>query len=327
MSLQQLEPLPNPRSSFGVVNLNDMVMVAGGHPGKFHEYEAHNFSAEVHLYDINSNRWKSLAHLPLSVQGLRLVYHNNHVYGFGGFRYDDTAKAGKSWPARSCNTIFKYFIQDDRWEIIGEMPRPRSSYVIGIVQEKVYIIGGWDATPIEPNDKKGRFYPLIDIFDLPSEKFEPSEYILPLPLRRAFTSCIDGHRIIVAGGLGVSGFMGGDQFDIVQSFEPNVGNTGSWTNLPNLPEPLFSPGIGYVNQTFYVAGGTSSITGPRKGASSNKIYTYRNGDASWTELSDTLSSYRSFVEVIGLPDNRVGFLGGHNGHEVDSLPVGSFEVL
>lgn len=327
MPLQQLRSLTNPRSSFGVVTIDNTILVAGGHPGKFHEYESSNFSADVDIYEFNTDSWRSLAPLPFALQGLRLAYYNDYVYAFGGFRHDTAAKSGGSWPARSCNTILRYSLQYDLWEAIGEMPRPRSSYVIGTVQQKVYLIGGWDATPIEPGDKRGRFYPVIDIFDLQTEKFVTSNFTLPLPLRRAFSSCMDGQKIIVSGGLGVSGFMGNDLFDNVQSFDPTVGHTGIWTSLPNLEEPLFSPGIGFVNQTFYVAGGTHSISGSRRGASSNNISTFQYGNTGWTELNETLSSNRSFVEVVELPNNRVGFLGGHNGFEEDSLPVGSFEVL
>jgi N-acetylneuraminic acid mutarotase len=327
MPLQQLKPLPNPRSSFGHASVNNTIIVGGGHPGPFHQYEPSNFSRDVHIYDMLSDSWSPLAPLPFAMQGFRLIHFNNYLYGFGGFRFDPAAKSGKSWPARTCNTILRYSLQQDSWEIIGEMPRPRSSYVAEVVQNQAYIIGGWDATPVEPGDKKGRFYTTVDVFNLATECFEASDYTLPLPLRRGFTSCVANEKIIVAGGLGISGFMGGELFDIVQSFEPNVDANIQWTNLADFPEPLFAPGLGYVNQTFHLAGGTFSFASSRRGMSSNKIYSLAQGDNTWTELNEILSSNRSFVEVIELPNNNVAFLGGHNGIEVNALPVGDFEVL
>jgi len=327
MPLQQLRPLPNPRSSFGVAVTNNTVVVAGGHPGVFHEYAEANFSSEVHAYDIGTDTWSSLSPLPFAIQGFKLIPYNSYLYALGGFRFDASARSGKSWEARSCNTILRYSFPQDRWEIIGEMPRSRSSYVTGVVQNKLYLIGGWDATPVELGDKKGRFYSTVDVFDLATESLEGSDYALPLPLRRAFSSCVAGGKIIIAGGLGVSGFMGGELYDITQTFEPNSSPETQWTNLPDFPEPLFAPGIGIVNGTLYLAGGTFSFTSPQRGMSSNKIYSYMIGDANWIELRENLSTNRSFVEVIELPNNRVGFLGGHNGYEVDSLPNGSFEIL
>lgn len=327
MALQQLMPLPNPRSSFGVVTLNSTIVVAGGHSGTFHEYEADNFSSDVHIYDINTDNWRKLSPLPFGIQGFRLIHFNNYLYAFGGFRHDNAVKSGDSWPARTCNAILRYSFGRDLWENVGEMPRPRSSYVTGVVENKVYLLGGWDATPIEPGDKKGRFYPAIDVFDLSTEKFEASDYALPIPLRRAFSSCIADGKIIIAGGLGVSGFSRGELYDIVQSFEPKSDIDLQWTSLPDFPEPLLSPGVGYVNQTFYLAGGTFSFTSPQRAKSTNKIYSFKIGDNNWAQLNETLSSNRSFVEVVELPNNIVAFLGGHNGYEADGLPVGNFEFL
>jgi hypothetical protein len=129
MPLQQLDTLPHPRSSFGHVKIGTKIYIAGGHTGAYHVYEPESqFSNEVHVFDFTINHWAPLAAMPLRIQGFRMYNKGDYIYAFGGYTYDASAKYGTSYTAKTIATIQRYSITGDRWEVIGLMPRPRSSY-------------------------------------------------------------------------------------------------------------------------------------------------------------------------------------------------------
>lgn len=340
MTTDVLTEIPGtPRSSFGHVLHDGELYVIGGHPGTFHKYDESNFSSEVHAYNFSDNKWRACNPLPRPIQGLRTVSHSGKIFSFGGFSYDSII-ANKPWPARSLDNVYCYSPEEDKWEMVALMPRRRSSHVCEVIDEKAYLIGGWDGTPISIGVTKGQFVTAIDVFDLSDGKFIPSclEFEL-LPKRRAFSSAIYNGRITVTGGLGFEGYMSSDLFADVISIqfptgecEENTGRgggyqQGNWQLLPQLPLPLFSPGAGVVNGKLLVAGGLGPVLPPHNGMSRNQILQFDEANGKWLELTETLTEGKSFVEVEQLPSGMAGFIGGHRGSESDSLPSSKIEVL
>ncbi len=327
-----------PRSSFGHAILDGELYIVGGHPGFFHEYGIDNFSSEVHAYNFSKNTWRDCSSFPRPTEGLRVVAHNGNLYAFGGFSYDNTI-ADDPWPARSLESVYRYIPNVDTWEMIAEMPHRRSSHICEVVGDKAYLIGGWDGTPIDIGDTKGQFVSAIDVFDFRTRKFRPSclEFSV-LRKRRAFSSAIYKGVITVVGGLGFEGYMGSDLFSDVISMEfpqneceKNTSghgyNQGTWSLLPQLPLPLFSPGAGVVNGELLVAGGLSSVLPPHNGISRKQILKFSDANGRWDELPVSLSEGKSFVEVQEFPHGQAGFIGGHHGYESDRLPSTKIEVL
>jgi len=341
MNVNELTRIPGtPRSSFGHVLHADRLYILGGHPGMFHKYDAANFSAEMHVLDIGLNKWQTLRPLPVPMQGFRVVANGTYLYAFGGFAPDSRIPA-KPWPASSRDRVLRYSISSDIWEDIGAMPRRRSSYVCASLGTKTYLIGGWDATPSELGDIRGRFVKPIDVFDVVNERFLPSclEFQV-LRLRRAFSATIYRGKLVVAGGLGTEGFMSSDLLADVLAYEPPSAECdpdpnapagrylqGSWTQLPFLSTPLFSPGVGVRSADLLIAGGVEPLLQPYSGLSSAKLFLLKSGASSWEQLPVQMSEARSFVEVQELATGSVALIGGHHGMEADALPSNLIEVL
>jgi hypothetical protein len=340
LKISKLTEIPGePRSSFGHVILNGDLFIIGGHPGKFHKYDKANFSSEVHAYNIANNSWRKCASFPRPTQGLRVVESDGYLYAFGGFSYEATI-AINPWPAKSLDSVYRYSPKDDKWEQISVMPRPRSSHVCEVINGKAYLIGGWNGTPSAIGVTKGEFVTAIDVFDLTKEIFLPSclEFNF-LRKRRAFSSVIYNGKITVAGGLGFEGYMNSDLFSDVISFdfpsnecEAIAGQSsgfkqGDWSLLPQLPLPLFSPGMGVVNGELLVAGGLGPVLPPHNGMSRNQILKLNKSKGFWEELPVCLSEKKSFVEVEEIGQDCAAFIGGHRGFESDSLPSNLIEIL
>ena len=323
-------PTP-PRSSFGVVRCGDKIYIAGGHVGKFHNYSKSRFSSACHVLDIPSGIWSQIRNYGgnaanpegISIQGLRLIEYKDEIYGFGGFAYEpgldfnDPADHWQ-WYARSRSEIFKYAAKTDEWLEVGQLTRPRSSYVAGRIGKLAYLIGGWDGTPIVREDIFGRFYQAFEVFDLETQKVVPTDFAIDqMPMRRAFSGAASGDSVVVAGGLGpgTPNDPEGIQYEWVQAFTPTAPDP--WKMLPPLPMKLFSPGLCVVDDTIVVAGGSGwdHKVNP-------DILLLKPGSP-WARNKKIPTQVGTFMELIPLEGRTVLVLGGHGA----STPLGLCETL
>lgn len=317
----QIEMAPikgSARSSFGAIAEGDNVYVVGGHAGFEHTYPPESFTKEVHFYNSKTAQWTRLADKINAVHGVTIAKYGNYLYAFGGFAYDENYSP--KW--KSLDAIERYDIHADKWEIIGRLPEPRSSNAIAIVDHKVFLIGGWDATPQYAGDKNGRFHETIIEFDMKTEAISYAKFKTPQPLRRAFTATVRKGRIIIAGGItqGSSRFNLQDQ---VRSIDPK--KETEWDHLAKLPFPNFAPAIINLQGELFMFGGM------RLEAKSyeyvNHIYKLDNAKKQWLHTGRYLSERKGFVQPVSMSNNKVGLLGGHSYDYHQDGPVKTFEVF
>ncbi len=181
-SFVQAEKAPylgNARSSFGTVIHKGKLYMCGGHQGAEHTYPPESFSNEFMVYDIDTNKWTTLPPRPHLAHGYQLAAYGEYIYAFGGFAY--SAEHKPKW--KSLDAIDRYSIRENKWETIAKLHLPRSSNVAVTIDNKVYLAGGWNATPKFENDADGFFHDTVEIFDLESEKITVAPYKIPAPVR------------------------------------------------------------------------------------------------------------------------------------------------
>lgn len=308
----ELPRIPDPRrSSFAAVSFDGRIYVIGGHSTTAHFYPSYGFSPAAHVYSAAERRWDQIAPLPIAAQGLRAVAHDGHIFAFGGFVYDRSlhtdpapkpSRQGAQWAARSTDEVFRYSVREDRWERIARLPRRRSSNVLGVVDGRVFLIGGWDGTPWHAGDSDGRFHDAIDVFDLNCGQCEPVD-IRMMPARRAFSATVVGREIVVVGGIQSKPTSGDIGLDRVDAFSPS----GGWRSLTSLRQSLFSPGVGSGGDRLVVVGGQHFP----KHETLNDIQVL---SASGWETVAHLPAPATFVEVLPLPTGKLAILGGHPGN-------------
>lgn len=317
----ELPSLPAPaRSSFGVVEHQGKIYVAGGHRGPEHTYTAESFVDRFEVFDLATARWSELPPRRTPSQGFDLVARGDYIYAFGGFAHDPSRKP--AW--QSLDVIERYSITAKKWEVIGRMPRPRSSYAAAQLGDKVYLFGGWDATPRHEGDEEGHFYREIDAFDLKTEAMTQAPYLLPDPLRRAFTALVHDGRVLLCGGLGV----GSSHFSLlnqVTQFDPA---TGEWREFPKLPFPTFAPAAGAIGSDLYALGGLLRTgQGSTDSAYVNHIFVLRPGADHWEHTGRYLKETKGFARVVATRPDGFGLLGGHTRTGSEDAPVGTFETF
>jgi N-acetylneuraminic acid mutarotase len=310
--------LGNARSSFGTVSHEGKIYMAGGHQGAEHTYPEESFSDQFVVYDTFTQTWKELAPRPAKAHGYQIVAHGNYIYAFGGFAFSKIHKP--KW--KSLDQIDRYDITLNKWETIGKLLSPRSSNAAIKVDDKVYLVGGWNSTPKFDNDLDGIFLESIEVFDLKNEKVELASFKIPQPVRRAFTGIDHEGKLLLVGGLG----QGASHFELLNNVTSIDPVTGSSKELSPLPFATFAPAAEIISNHLYVFGGMFKFSEMDYDYVSH-IYRQDMLTGLWDHTGRCLKETKGFSQVFKINENTLGILGGHHYSLGQDLPVTTFETF
>ena len=306
-----------PRSSFGTVSYQDKIYMAGGHSGAEHTYPPESFQDTFVVYDIKNNKWEKLAPRPVKAHGYQILAYDGYIYAFGGFAYSPDHKP--KW--KSLSQIDRYSIKDNKWETVAHLKEPRSSNVVILIEDKAYIIGGWNSTPKFENDYDGKFHTAIEIFDFKNLQSSYAPYELK-DKRRAFTGLNYQNKILLVGGLG----EGATHFELQSRVTMIDPLTGKHTELAQLPFATFAPAAEIIDDELFVFGGMYQ-TGPMQYEYVSHIYGMSLATKEWRHTGRFLQDTKGFSQVFKIDDNTLGILGGHRYYEGYDSPVSTFETF
>jgi hypothetical protein len=137
----ELPPLPQTVTSFGAAVTGDALYLYGGHTGRAHHYYHEGQADTLWRLDLKQpNAWEALNEGP-GLQGLAMVAHGGKLYRIGGF----TARNPEDQDADlwSQAAVACYDPAVGRWQDLTPLPEPRSSFDAAVLDDKVYVIGGW----------------------------------------------------------------------------------------------------------------------------------------------------------------------------------------
>ncbi len=304
------------RSSFGAVEHMGRIFLCGGHAGSEHTYPPESFTDVFQVF--YKGQWRELAPRPHKSHGFQLAAYGNYIYAFGGFAYEGSTKP--KW--KSIDAIDRYNIATNNWETIGRLPRKRSSNALVTVNEKVYLFGGWDATPKKAGDFEGTFHSAIDVFDLKSEKITTLPWSMPAPLRRAFTATSYNGKILLIGGLG----QGSTHFELLSNVTEVDPLNGQTRELTALPFATFAPAAGVLNNKLLVFGGMFK-TGPEDYEYVSHVYSLDlKANDKWAHTGRFLKETKGFSQVVRFHEG-LAVLGGHHYYGDRDEPVSTFEMF
>ena len=129
-------PLPLPRNQLSVAVLNDEIYVIGG---QLNHDKQQLDQTNVDIYNPTTDSWRAGPDLPYGhshSEGATFVY-NNQIWMIGG--HHTPAGQHKSF----CGDILTLEAGGD-WEITSNLPKPISSPAASIVDDRLYVAGGWD---------------------------------------------------------------------------------------------------------------------------------------------------------------------------------------
>lgn len=190
------------------------------------------------------------------------------------------------------------------WKTAPKLPSFRYESGAGIVNNKIYVIGGITAPTVYTVTKK------VECFDVNTSTWsQVANY--PVIVHHPGVTNDDKHIYVVGGcGLRIS------SRDDIHRYDPL---TNQWQRLPNMPTKRCALGVAYLNGKVYAAGGADNKT---------PLSTFEEYDiatATWQKLPDMPTSREHTFAVA--TNGKVYVLGGYQNdrfHNVDTFE--SFDI-
>jgi N-acetylneuraminic acid mutarotase len=124
-------PMPTKRSGIAAAVVNNIIYVIGGYD---------NFSTSTNeAYDPSTDTWSTKARMPTRRTGLAVAVVNKKIYAIGGFLH-----TSNDAPRDYLSTNEVYDPSTDSWSTKAPMPTPRAFFAAAVVNNKIYIIGGFN---------------------------------------------------------------------------------------------------------------------------------------------------------------------------------------
>lgn len=278
--------LPEAITSFGAAVSDGWLYVYGGNTGKTHQYSSELQSN--HFRRLNLTKPGAWEELPgeAKLQGLALVAHGGKLYRIGGFTAKNaTADKKDLW---SMSDVARFDPSSKTWEHLPSLPAPRSSHDAVVLDNKIYVAGGW---AMHGKDGKSEWHRTALVMDLGQPTLTWQELPEPPFRRRALSLATQGGKVYAIGGMLEEGGTTTD----VDSYDPA---TKTWSTAPDLPG---KPMEGFGNSSFEVGGHlfVSTVEGNLQRLDGDK----------WT-LVTKIQQPRFFHRMLPLSADELVFLGG-----------------
>jgi len=213
----ELAALPRGLTSFGGAESDGTWFVYGGHDGAAHSYSIDQQSPSLYRYRPGQDEaWQEIS------TGPRLQAHDGDLIRIGGFEARNAeGEADDLW---SIDSVARFDIAKGQWSELARLPEPRSSFDAAVLDDQVFVIGGWALQGDGETQWHGTAYRM----DLSAA--DPQWKPLPTPpfQRRALAVAAYQGRIYAIGGMNKEG----GPSTAVDVYDPKA---DKWTSGPELP--------------------------------------------------------------------------------------------
>ena len=252
------KPMATPAHHLALTEANGKIYIFGG----FTEGKVLNNLAawtpinNAYEYDPAADSWKALAPMPTKRGAAVAARVGDKIYVIGGATTAPGATNPSIHPAipqRVLNLVEEYDIKTNEWRERAAMPTPRNHTTAGVVNGKVYVIGGRiGAAFIGASSNLGN----VEAYDPATDTWSASLAKMPTA-RSGLTSGVYQGRIYVAGGE----WQNAEQQTTYRVFEAYDPATNSWSVMP--PMVLARHGVagGVIGKRFYAISGDVQSSG------------------------------------------------------------------
>jgi N-acetylneuraminic acid mutarotase len=191
------------------------------------------------------------------------------IYVMGGASVHPGAKIvslGLKVPHRSLKTNEVYDPTTDKWEERMSMPTPRNHAAVGVIDGKIYVIGGRLASAY---DSAGSNTDVVEVYDPVADTWGAAGLRMPTARSEMGWATFQNH-IYVAGGEIADRHM----FGAIRAVEAYDQATNRWTELPVMPTARHGVSVAAINNRLYVIGGHlqgTSIGGEAANTDANDV--------------------------------------------------------
>jgi len=254
------QPMPRPAHHAALAAANGKIYVFGGFIAPANTAipvgAAWEPIADAYEFNPATDSWKPLPPLPSKRGSAIAAEVGGKIYVIGGATTMEGSKDPfftAFGPARVLGTNEVYDPATNKWESRNPMSVPRNHAFSGVVNGKIYVIGG----------RTGHGFILSATNTNVVEEYDPASNMWSIPKERMPTarsggaSGTDGRRIYVAGGEVTTTALVG-AYRAVEAYDPA---TNSWTALPSMPMPRHGVAGAVIGNRFHLVSGMIQSAG------------------------------------------------------------------
>jgi DNA-binding CsgD family transcriptional regulator len=226
-------PLPAARSRFALIADQGKLFAIGGEGADAIPL------ASVESYDLNVNEWTPVSALPIPLSNLAAALWQDEIYVAGGAM---PAAEDRSTQTLSSD-LWRYMIDEDRWQLAGELPAPLAGSSLIATADALYLLGGWDGEAM-----RAEVWRLALSAEMEPVTADDWEVATQMEVAHAFGGAVlVGNVIYVAGGY--------DGQREVATAGRYLIERGEWEKLPSLSTPRGGVQLLYDDLAIFAVGG------------------------------------------------------------------------
>jgi N-acetylneuraminic acid mutarotase len=250
------KPMALPAHHVAITEWNGKIYVFGGFVGVTSGIPAWVPIDNAFEYDPTNDTWRSLAPMPIKRGAAVAAAVNGKIYVIGGATTapgETNPAIHPTYPQRVLGTVEEYDIATNTWRERASMPTPRNHTCAGVVNGKVYVIGGRiGAAFISAASNLNN----VEAYDPAADKWSAALAKMPTA-RSAVSAGVYNNRIYVAGGE----WQNANQFTAYRAFEGYDPATNTWAVLPPMSPPRHGVAGAVIGNRFYAVSGDVQSSG------------------------------------------------------------------
>jgi N-acetylneuraminic acid mutarotase len=249
--------MPTARSRFAIAVYQGKIYVMGGTTGSGDIMGQQLATDANEVYDPLTDTWETKTPLPTPRQDLGAQTVNGKIYTLSGIR----SEALFITPRFDATEV--YDPANDSWTKKASIPTRVWGYASTVVDNKIYVIGGWNMTPSgwSPADSNQVYDPEMDIW---SYRAAP-KVALARSAAGTTTGVMAPERIYVVGGM--------DEYHIRDLTQAYNSQPNAWSSGKTMPTARYGLGVAVVNDEFYAIGGSVGVGDNYTAVAVNERYT------------------------------------------------------
>ena len=246
---ESLRPATLERTEVAAARVGRFIYVMGG----FEPSGA--TSAATERYDIERDRWRRVADMPVALNHAAAVAHRGRVYVLGGY----SSRTGLD---NEVATLYRYDPARDRWRRLPSAPTARAALAAGVIRGRLYAAGG---------AAQGEALRTLEVYDFARRRWRPGPDMATA--REHLAGAVARGRFYA-----LAGRAGGANFDVAEAYDPRARR---WRPVPAMEKER--GGIGAAT----VSGGRIVVAGGEESAGTiREVELYDPATRRWRALPD-----------------------------------------
>ena len=201
-------------------------------------------------YDPATDNWKALAPLPTRRGSPVAMVAGEEIYVIGGASMNEGSNEPAVFaqgPSRSLTTNEAYNPEKNTWSKKNPMPTPRNHMYAGVVNGKIYVIGGRIANPFITVASN---LDIVEEYDTMTDQWGPQKTRMPTARSGGGFATYNGKIYCAGGEVQTPQYLGA--FRALEAYDP-VANT--WSILPYMPLPRHGVATAFLGDKLHLVSG------------------------------------------------------------------------